>query len=342
MAAKKTANQSEEVVVVVDPGPEKVAVEIPTLSFSLDDLINKAKSRFDKKSLLNKTMKTADEITLSHDRKDYITNDEIVKFWKPLTGIWGLPFGRIVQIAGKADSGKSSTSLLFQKAAQEMGCLVILWDSEGKFDSKRFKDRMGGRPELIPTSTTRNIVHGAQQTVAYVKAAKELKPSQRILIVWDSVGGSVNSAETEENDDFSRQPGVTAREVSWAIRRFNQLIDKYRDQESGEYTVAVLCINQVYANIGSVGNKQKGGGELEYLSSLILEMTRFKTLTRQRQGQRIKYGITTRTRVAKNHLFGGEDCVSEMVLAVSAGGITLEKELTEDVAIDEDDGPAED
>jgi RecA/RadA recombinase len=155
-----------------------------------------------------------------------------------------------------------------------------------------------------------------------VKAAKEMNPDQRILVVWDSVGASINSAEDEENDDYSKQPGVTAKEVSWGIRRFNQLMEKFRDAE-GNYTIAILCINQVYANIGSVGFKQKGGAELEYLSSLILEMSRKATLTRTKNKQKVKYGITSVARVKKNHLFGGEDCVAELDLFVSAKGIDL-------------------
>jgi RecA/RadA recombinase len=150
----------------------------------------------------------------------------------------------------------------------------------------------------------------------------------------------LNSAEDEENDDYSRQPGVTAKEVSWAIRRFNQLMEKYRDS-SGNYTLAILCINQVYANIGSVGFKQKGGAELEYLSSLILEMSRKATLTKTRNKQKVKYGITTVARVKKNHLFGGEDCIAELDLFVSSKGIDLVDRVknssdNEDLEVDED------
>ena len=152
-----------------------------------------------------------------------------------------------------------------------------------------------------------------------------MNSEQKILIVWDSVGASINSAEDEENDDYSKQPGVTAKEVSWGIRRFNQLMENHRDK-NGDYTIGVLCINQVYANIGSVGYKQKGGSELEYLSSLILEMSRKGNLTRTRNKKKIKYGITTVARVKKNHLFGGEDCIAELDLVVSASGIDLAKD----------------
>jgi RecA/RadA recombinase len=268
-------------------------VKEKTVKTKLDiqKLVESAKDRFGKgKKLVANRLKTGDQIVLSDDPNDYITSVAVEKFWKPLTGIVGIPWGRIVQIAGKADSGKSSASMLFMKAAQDSGHLVVLWDSEGKFDSRRFRDKMGGDPSQLPIAPSRSILEGVSQTVSYIHAAKEMDPTCRILVVWDSVGASLNSAEDEANDDYSKQPGVTAKEVSWAIRRFNQLIEKYRDDETGEYTISVLCINQVYANIGSVGFKQKGGAELEYLSSIILEMSRIKNLTKIRKGEKVKFG----------------------------------------------------
>lgn len=295
--------------------------------FNINDLVERAKGRFDKKKApLTARMKTGDQITLSSNPADYITSPEIDRFWKPLTGLLGFAYGRIFQIAGKPDSGKSTAAMLAMKAAQQQGALVILWDAEGKFDSVRYKNRIGGEPSQIAVAPSRNIIEGVQQVVAYVKSAKEMDSDLKIFVVWDSVGASINSAEDEENDDYSKQPGVTAKEVSWAIRRFNQLIEKYRDDD-GNYTIAILCINQVYANIGSVGFKQKGGAELEYLSSLILEMSRKETLTRTKNKQKVKYGITTVARVKKNHLFGGEDCIAELDLCVSATGIELANDV---------------
>lgn len=319
---------------------ELVATSIMRPKFDINALVEKAKGRFDKKkSPLTTRMKTGDKITLSTNPSDYITSPEIDKFWKPLTGLLGFAYGRIFQIAGKPDSGKSTAAMLAMKAAQQQGALVILWDAEGKFDSVRYKERIGGDPSQIAVAPSRNILEGVQQVVAYVKAAMEMDPDTKIFIVWDSVGASINSAEDEENDDYSKQPGVTAKEVSWAIRRFNQLIEKNRDKD-GNYTIAVLCINQVYANIGSVGFKQKGGAELEYLSSLILEMSRKATLIRTKNKQKVKYGITTVARVKKNHLFGGDDCIAELDLCVSASGIDLSNEIK--IKVPDIDGIEED
>jgi RecA/RadA recombinase len=330
-------NQSNNLESIAESVPDKKPTKA---KIDIAAMVAKAQGRFDKKKKnIAARMRLGSEIALSQNPDDYISSKDIMKFWSPLTGLLGVPFGRICQIAGKPDSGKSTSAMLIMKAAQDNGTVVVLWDAEGKFDSIRFKERMGGDPSQVPVAPSRNILEGVQQVVAYVKTIKEMDPNQKILIVWDSVGSSINSAEDEENDDYSKQPGVTAKEVSWAIRRFNQLMEKFRD-DNGDYTIGILCINQVYANIGSVGFKQKGGAELEYLSSLILEMSRKATLTRTRNKQKVRYGITSIARVKKNHLFGGEDCVAELDLVVSATGIELANEVrkaNENDNLEEDD-----
>jgi len=318
---------------------ENVLTMLPPNGIDVGALVTSVQGRYAKKKLPAqvKDIKTGADISLSTNPEDYISSAEVA-FWKPLTGIYGLPFGRVIQIAGKPDSGKSTTAMTFMKAAQYESVLVILWDSENKFSSKRYEKSIGGNPSTIPVTSSKNIVEGAQEIISIVREAKAQNPNVKILVVWDSVGATLNTAEDEENEEYSKQPGVTAKQVSWAIRRFNQLIEMYRDDD-GNYTISLLCINQVYANIGSVGYKQKGGSELTYLSSIILELTRKKTLKRVRQGVKKQYGIVARANVVKNHLFDGEETVAELDLVVSADGISLLDEKLmgrEDIVWDED------
>lgn len=297
------------------------------MTIDLQKVIAQSKGRYGKKQkALADDITTGDQIVLSDSDDAYIIHPEL-DFWKLLTGIKGAPYGRIIQIAGKADSGKSSLAMLFMKATQESGGSVILWDAEKKFSSKRFQDRMGADPSQLLVSRSKNITEGAKQVVSLLRGIKDQDPKHKVLIVWDSVGASMNSAEDDDDDDFSKQPGVTAREVSWAIKKLNKAVERWRDLETGDETVAVCCVNQVYANIGSVGHKEKGGGELEYLSSLILQLSRIKDLNKQRDGEKYKYGIVTRAKVKKNHLFDGEDTIAELQLVVSASGISKFSEV---------------
>lgn len=310
---------TEEEVTVV----RKLTAVKPS-GINISTLVNNVKGRYKKDKVMSNDIVVGNEICLSKDPKDYVSTDTIREYWGPLTGIYGAPFGRIIQIAGKPDSGKSTLSMLFMAAAQAAGHLVILWDSEKKFSTSRYEDRMDGDAKQLAVTRNKTIIEGCKHVAWYVKAAKEQNPDIKILIVWDSVGATMNSTDDDdENDDYSKQPGVSAKEISWAIKKLNKLIERFRNTKTGEETVGVLCVNQTYANIGSVGQKEKGGQELEYLSSLILQMTRKGDLTKIRNGNKVKYGITTRARVKKNHLFDGEDCIAELDLIVSAEGIKL-------------------
>lgn|SRR5690606_9394256 len=310
----KKSQETEEIV-------KKTESEIPKLSIDVAALVKDVRGRYSaKEQHFASDAVLGDEITLPTSDDAYVLSEEVA-FWKMLIGVPGIPYGRIVQIAGKPDSGKSTAAMLFMKAAQKSGALVILWDSEKKFDTVRFKNRMGGDPSQLAVSRSKSIIEGAKQVEIFVKAAKEQNPNLKIFIVWDSVGATLNS--TQDDNDYSKQPGVDAKEINWVMKKFNKFIERYRNPETAEETIAVCCINQVYANIGSVGHKEKGGSGIEYLSSVILQLSRKKDLNKTRKGQKIKYGILTRAKVRKNHLFSGEDCLAELDLVVSSDGIEL-------------------
>lgn len=318
----RTKKESED---VEETNEEKIVSSVPKLNLDINKLVSDVRGRYGKdKGGLSQDIVTGSDIKLPTNDDAYVLSYG-VEFWKPLVGVRGIPYGRMVQVSGKPDSGKSSTAMLFMKAAQDAGTVVILWDSEKKFDVARFRNMMGGDPDQLLVSRSKNIVEGAKQVAWYVRAVKEQNPDQKILIVWDSVGSTLNSKQDDDDEDeMSQQPGVDAREVTFAVKKFNKLMERFRSQKTGEETIATLCINQVYANIGSVGSKEKGGAGLEYLSSVILQLTRKSDLTRTKQGNKIKYGILTRAKVKKNHLFSGEDCLAELNLVVTASGISLE------------------
>jgi RecA/RadA recombinase len=305
----------------------------------IDKLVKKAQDAYEKKEAgLAKQLSTGKTIATPDKDEDYVVWTE-GDHWNQLTHLKGLPYGRIFEIAGRPDSGKSTHAAVFMKLAQDQGALVVLWDAERKFGRKRFDEKIGGCSDNLLVVNTNKIIDGAKAVAHFVNTAKEMNPDVKVLIVWDSVGASLNSTEDKDDtEDYSQQPGVTAKENAYAIRKFNKLINKYMDMKTGEHTISVLVINQNYVNIGSVGYTEKGGGEIYYLSSVILQLTRVKDLTRVKNGQKYKYGIVSRAKVKKNHLFDGDECVAELDLVVSADGIHLASEIKNFDDIKEDDG----
>lgn len=247
--------------------------------------------------------------------------------WLLLTGIKGIPFGKVVQIAGKPDSGKSSHAMAFMKEAQDTGYQVILWDAENKFSAVRFDKYFGGSSKDLLIVTNKTILEGGDLVVSLVKSIFEQDSKQKVLIVWDSVGGTLSSAEDVKNLRDSRQMAIAAKENGQVLHSLVNLMEQFKNKETNEERIAVLLINQTYANIGSVGQKESGGQKVEYHSSLILQLTRKGDLNKVKDGIKRKTGIVTRAKVRKNHLFDGEDSIAELDLEVKAGTISAAGKL---------------
>jgi RecA/RadA recombinase len=299
-------------------------------SFDINKIVDIAKSSYAKGD-----RGLASQLTTGSDLVRPKSDDDFVLWtfgdtWSKGVGLRGLPFGRLVQIAGKVDSGKSTHALLFALAAQQQGTVVIYWDSERKFAATRFQ-KMGGDPAKLLMVDTNNIVNGCKAVAQMVHATKEAYPKAKILIVWDSVGASISSVEDKEDtEDINMQPGVTAKEVSWAVRKFNKLINKYFDRENGKETIAALAINQTYVSIGGYGAPtqiERGGTELGYLSSVIVQLSRKQDLTRTKDGDKYKYGIVSKMKVRKNHLHDQETNLDSVDIVVSADGIYLASDI---------------
>lgn len=313
--------------------------EIKKTGFDINKIVKQAQQAYDKKEGgLARQLATGTSLVKSDDDKDFIVWTK-GPHWKAITGLKGLKMGRITQVSGKPDSGKSTHAMVFMKEAQDQGVLVILWDAEKKFSPRRYDEKIGGRSDELLVVDTNNILNGVKAVAHLVNAAKEQNPDGKILIVWDSVGASVNSTEdSDEHEDYSKQPGTAARETSYAVRKLNKLANKYFNRETGEETIATLIVNQTYASIGMGVSTQieKGGSELYYLSSLIVQLSRKQDITKVKNGNKIKTSIISRCKVKKNHLFDGDECVAEMDIVVGADGISLVKDIkaSEEVVAD--------
>lgn len=319
--------------------------------FSLDDILKEARASFsgNDKGLGLQITSGADISRPSKD-SDFICYKG--SHWEQLTGIKGLPFGKVVQIAGRPDSGKSTHAMAFMKSAQDDGVYVILWDAENKFSPARFDNYFHGDSKKLLLVPSKMILIGGDQIEALVNAIMNKKPTAKILIIWDSVGGTLPKNESHDAEDDkkgkgfrgSKQMAAAAKENGQVLRGLIRLMEEYKDKQTNEERIAVLLINQSYANIGSPGQKESGGQKVEYFSSLILQLTRKKDLTKTRDKVKRKIGIVTRAKVKKNHLFDGEDSVAEMDLLITAGGIRLASEAklkTEDGWDESDDGDVE-
>lgn len=238
--------------------------------------------------------------------------------WQTLTGMLGLPYDSIVQIAGAYDSGKSTVAGEFMAAAQKQGVYVILADSEKKFDKTRFEKHFGGDASQLLVVQSTMIRKLAGGMLKYVKTIKEADPAGKILIVHDSVGGSVSRsrADRDIDDDKSNQPGSEAVENSDYMKHIVATMDKYPG------SITLLLINQMTDKIGfgQKGQSRSGGHKISFHSSFIIEMKKIKTLTKAVKGVETKVGIISQAKIDKNHLSQTENSVNKMNIMITAKG----------------------
>lgn len=283
---------------------------------SAADIAKKAQLLYDKKDKNKDVIGTGANLKRPTDDADFILLPESHP-WRSLTGLKGLPFGYIIQVAGAPDSGKSTIAGEFMAEAQKQGIYVILWDTERKFDKVRFESQFGGKAEELNVVYTTVIRKGAGAVLKIVSTIMDMDKDAKILIVHDSVGGSVSRAraDREMDDEKNAQPGSEAVENSDYMRHVVATIDKY------DGNVCLLLINQMTMKIGPMPGKSRTGGEkISFHSSMIVEMTRVQDLTKIVKGVKVKTGIISRAKIAKNHLSQTDNSVHEMRVLVDAAG----------------------
>lgn len=253
---------------------------------------------------------------------------------RELIGLPGIPFNKIVQVAGKPDCGKSTWAAEAVVSAQKAGIQVIYWDSEDKLDANRLR-AMGGAPEDMLVIKTNEISRGGEIVRKYITAVKDQVKDAKMLVVWDSVGGSQSRSHAERELDSERhaQPGQDAKENGSVMKTIVALINKYPD------SIAFYMVNQTYAKIGFMqkGDAAAGGTKIEYHSSFIVMLKRIKVLTKQVKGVMTKYGIVTRATATKNHLSQGQTSVHQLDFQVTAAG----SQLADTQGSDDDEQEAE-
>lgn len=238
--------------------------------------------------------------------------------WQSLTGLMGLPYDSIIQIAGAYDSGKSTVAGEFMAAAQKQGVYVILGDSEKKFDRIRYEKHFGGDAAglLVVQSTMIRKLAGGM--LKFINTVKGMDKDAKFLLVHDSIGGSVSRsrAEREIDDEKSNQPGSEAVENSDYMKHMVATMDKYPG------SIAMLLINQMTDKIGfgQKGQSRSGGHKISFHSSMIIEMKKIKTLTKTVNKVEMKTGIITSAKIDKNHLSTTDNSVNKMNLLVDASG----------------------
>lgn len=243
-------------------------------------------------------------------------------WWQDGTKTKGIPFGKIVMIAGDSDSGKTSCAVAAMKAAQEQGIGVLYVETEGKTTTADLKS-WGVDPEQIMLVQSSIAEEAFELMFDLWDSFFDKYPKDKLLVVFDSLGNVVSKRDVEiDLTSQSQKPGGKGQ-----INRLglNKLVAK-RDEDD----VAVLMINYTYDNIGSPGKTNAGGKAVNFFSCLTYQTSRKAWLEKVVKGQKYRIGAKVQWRLFKNHLDKTNPGPKSIELDITAEGIKLAGESAED------------
>lgn len=278
--------------------------------FNFNGLADDIRKQF-KDSSLSKKIGVGSNLSKLDD-KDFIIMPD---WWQTCTGVKGIPFGKLVMIAGDSDSGKTSAAIEAMKAAQEQGVGIIYVETESKTTEKDLS-AWGVDPAgllLIQSSI-------AEQAFELLFAAwdsfKKQYPGSPLLVIFDSIGNVVSQRDSEISlIEQNSQPGGKGKINRLAI---NKMISK-RDEDKA----AILIINYTYDNMGSPGKTNAGGKAVNFFSALTFQTSRKGWHEKQVNGKKVRIGADVTWKLFKNHLDRSGQNKKEFTLRITSEGIKV-------------------
>ncbi len=193
-----------------------------------------------------------------------------IKSLDEITGIGGVPRGRLTELYGSESSGKSSLCLALVSEAQKLGLKCAYIDMEFSM-TKELATKMGVDMESLIYVQP---VTGEEA----LQITEELIESDVKLIIVDSVSSLVPQPESES--DFNQSTiGLQARLMSKAMRILTGPVKRNN--------VALVFVNQIRDDINKMGFGPKtttsGGRALRFYASLRLKVARKGWITKADQ-----------------------------------------------------------
>ena len=232
---------------------------------------------------------------------NYITKGRAVldtEYKRRSTGIFaldlaiggGIPERKILMVAGKESSGKTSCGITATAEAQKLGGKVAWIDTEHSLDPIRAAQFGVNFEELVIAQA--NTVEEATDTIETLIATGALD-----LIVFDSLAATPSQKELEDSAD-QKSMGGTAKAIGLMMRKITARLN---DNEN-PVTTSVLLINQLRENVAGWGAPEylPGGRQLLYQTDIIVWL---RPDSEPVNGKEDPKGIVVKFKVTKNRTF---------------------------------------
>ena len=228
---------------------------------------------------------------------------------------FGFPSG-IIEIRGLSRSGKTTTSLMALKSAQQQygNRLVAAILSSERRDNMEYARQIGINVDNVIIHRIGSIEDAQNKVRQTIDAAyevwdeelgdevldehgdmsrkgtkfKELLAKKReeeedlkFLFIWDSIGQTVSAQEAKKAEDKASTGDTGQAAMASAARALSATFRSIKALED-DYDLTVMCINRYYEKIStfgpSGGKKSYGGQAIELYPSMRLELTKIKTI----------------------------------------------------------------
>lgn len=202
----------------------------------------------------------------------------------------GIPFGRISEIFSPEAVGKSTMVIYLTRIATMLGVDVMWIDTEGTSDPERM-EQLGVDTAKASVFEPKNEngemmnVETVQQKVEDIINAYNTEDyrDRPVLVIWDSVGGTVTKAEQDVDAGDTIQRGRQAAAVTALVRKVTPMIK--------DINMAFVVINQVRDNQNMMNKfdtkyTRPGGRALDHSESLRLELRRSQQIKGKFDGEK--------------------------------------------------------
>ena len=204
----------------------------------------------------------------------------------------GLPVGRISEITGLEQSGKSLLSAHLLAETQKKGGVAVLIDTETAV-SREFLEAIGvdiSKLLYVSVDTVEGIFEACETIIEKVRTGDK---DRLVTIVVDSVAAASSKKEMEADYDKDGYATDKAIIISKAMRKITNMI--------GRQSIALVFTNQLRQKMNAMFGDPwttSGGKALAFHASVRL---RLKGMGQLKVGDRI-VGIKVRTQVIKNRM----------------------------------------
>lgn len=253
----------------------------------------------------------ADDLPEEQDL-DYVVMPD---WWQKATNTTGLPFRKMVVIAGDSDSGKTTCSIEAMKAAQQQGVTVLYVETEGKTTKEDLRAWGCDLKKLYFFSESiAEIVY--DETLRFINSRMDSNPNEKLLIVVDSIGNVLSKHDMDRSmADSSQKPGGKGKTNREGL---NKLIAKRT-----QHNIALLIITYTYDNVGSPGKTNAGGKGINFFSSLTYQTSRKSWLEKTVKGEKVRIGAKVQWKLFKNHLNRANPGPKVIELDITSSGISF-------------------